>query len=245
MLPNQLTESTEPLMLVVVVLQAINKWFNEQSCVSLWTISSSSDTIDQAVFFLLLFVHSSIQSRQKLSKDHRWCLRTKNKNTVRIKKGKKQNEYSCLCSQWETTRSGFTFTNSAWARKGNFLSALPLKPLLFLQTQKDEPWAAGCQQRDCCSLCTERAHTHMPTCYKRLYSQSDVPQVQAVFRHLALSEPHRLQLKDGEQLLSWVDDLTLQGMKTLRFMPCEIWQWWWIWITQTKNNIKNYQVVRY
>lgn len=69
-----------------------------------------------------------------------------------------------------------------------------------------------------------RTHTHMPTCYKRLYSQSDVPQVQAVFRHLALSEPHRLQLEDGEQLLSWVDDLTLQGMKTLRFMPCEIWQ---------------------
>lgn len=69
----------------------------------------------------------------------------KQKHSQNEKKGKKQNEYSCLCSQWETMRSGFTFTNSAWARKGNFLSALPLKPLLFLQMQKDEPWAAGCQ----------------------------------------------------------------------------------------------------
>lgn len=28
-----------------------------------------------------------------------------------------------------------TFTNSAWARNGNFLSALPLNPLLFLKTR--------------------------------------------------------------------------------------------------------------
>lgn len=34
----------------------------------------------------------------------------------------------------------FTFTNSAWARNGNFLRALPLKPLLFLvMKQKKKP----------------------------------------------------------------------------------------------------------
>lgn len=47
--------------------------------------------------------------------------------------------------------------------------------------------------------------------YVGMYSQSNVPQVQAVFGHLALSESHRLELKDGKQLLSRVDDLTLQG----------------------------------
>lgn len=30
-----------------------------------------------------------------------------------------------------------TLTKSAWARKGNFLSALPLKPLLFLKNRKE------------------------------------------------------------------------------------------------------------
>ena len=45
--------------------------------------------------------------------------------------------------------------------------------------------------------------------YGRQYSQSDAPQVQAVFGHLALCKAHRLQLKHGEQLLPGVDDLAL------------------------------------
>lgn len=49
--------------------------------------------------------------------------------------------------------------------------------------------------------------------YEKLYSQGDVPQVQAVFRHLTLCKSHRLQLVYGEELLPWVDDLTLHRMK--------------------------------
>lgn len=45
--------------------------------------------------------------------------------------------------------------------------------------------------------------------YGRLYSQSNVPQFQTVFRHLTLCKAHRLELKHGKQLLPGVDDLAL------------------------------------
>lgn len=41
------------------------------------------------------------------------------------------------------------------------------------------------------------------------HSQGNVPQGQAVLRHLALCKVHRLQLEDGEELLPGVDDLAL------------------------------------
>lgn len=50
----------------------------------------------------------------------------------------------------------------------------------------------------------------------RLYSQSNVPQVQAVFGHLTLCKAHRLELKHGEQLLPGVDDLALHTSHNMK-----------------------------
>lgn len=53
----------------------------------------------------------------------------------------------------------------------------------------------------------------VPSHHEKLYSQSNVPEAQTVFGHLALCKSHRLKLKYGEQLLPRVDDLTLLRMK--------------------------------
>lgn len=106
-----------------------------------------------------------------------------------------------------------TFTNSAWARNGNFLSALPLKPLLFLEMKREtkhQPLAVSVLTGTRCYDSSNGDAVIMVLLhYGRLYSQSDVPQVQAVFGHLALCKAHRLQLKYGKQLLPGVDDLAL------------------------------------
>lgn len=90
----------------------------------------SLETVDQVSFFLFLFIHCSVHSLQKPLKSH-WCclqenkLHYKNKTTLVFFQAFAVGENQTL-----------TLTNSACARNGNFLSALPLKPLLFLEMKR-------------------------------------------------------------------------------------------------------------
>lgn len=66
-------------------MELLTQWLQRTSTGTMWF---SSDTIDQVGLFLLLFVHCLVQSHQKLSKSHRWCLQAK--NTVREKDRKQK-----------------------------------------------------------------------------------------------------------------------------------------------------------
>lgn len=131
------------------------------------------------------------------------CIKTMSKSLVFFKLHRVEKKNQVL-----------TFTKSAWARNGNFLSALPLKPMLFLKKKRKEKknfslwlfhfWLTlDCYERSTETVIWLLLH------YRRLYSQSNFPQVQTVFRHLTLCKAHRLELKHGKQLLPRVDDLAL------------------------------------